>query len=195
MCVVPEPGACSASHELPSRYGAPNTCTVHVVMHSQLRWRARAHGADRRTSGLRRLGGVCVGARRRSVARPCARCLRMGATDAFRDAHDALCAPRMHRSDAGDDVRKFRANFCRLGDLEILLYSYLTVLHYSKYLYLLAFCWRSPQMLCIILAVALPQALMVLMLLCALSRGLSGPGVTTGSDAFAYSMLPGSLRL
>ena len=34
---------------------------------------------------------------------------------------------------------------------------------------------------CIILAVALPQALMVLMLLCALSRGLSGPGVTTGS--------------
>ena len=28
--------------------------TVHVVMHSQLRWRARAHGADERTR-LRRL--------------------------------------------------------------------------------------------------------------------------------------------
>ena len=41
VCVVPEPGACSASHELPSRCDAPNTCTVHVVMHSQLRWRAR----------------------------------------------------------------------------------------------------------------------------------------------------------
>ena len=27
VCVVPEPGACSASHELPSRYDAPNTCT------------------------------------------------------------------------------------------------------------------------------------------------------------------------
>ena len=51
VCVVPEPGAFSASHELPSRYDAPNTCTVHVVMHSQLRWRARAHGADGRTSG------------------------------------------------------------------------------------------------------------------------------------------------
>ena len=54
VCVVPEPGACSASQELPSRYDAPNTCTVHVVMHSQLRWRARAHGADERTR-LRRL--------------------------------------------------------------------------------------------------------------------------------------------
>ncbi len=41
----------SASHELPSRCDAPNTCTVHVVMHSQLRWRARAHSADGRTSG------------------------------------------------------------------------------------------------------------------------------------------------
>ena len=51
VCVVPEPGAFSASHERPSRYDAPNTCTVHVVMHSQLRWRARAHGADGRTSG------------------------------------------------------------------------------------------------------------------------------------------------
>ena len=44
-------GAFSASHELPSRYDAPNTCTVHVVMHSQLRWRARAHGADGQRSG------------------------------------------------------------------------------------------------------------------------------------------------
>ena len=51
VCVVPKPGACSASHELPSRYDAPNTCTVHVVMHSQLRWRARAHGADGQRSG------------------------------------------------------------------------------------------------------------------------------------------------
>ena len=59
---------------------------------------------------LRRLGGgrvpsdfsaVCVGARRRSGARPCERCLRVGATDAFGDAHDALGAPRMRRSDAG----------------------------------------------------------------------------------------------
>ena len=44
-------GAFSASHELPSRFHAPNTCTVHVVMHSQLRWRARAHGADGQRSG------------------------------------------------------------------------------------------------------------------------------------------------
>ena len=51
VCVVPEPGAFSASQELPSRYDAPNTCTVHVVMHSQLRWRARAHGADGQRSG------------------------------------------------------------------------------------------------------------------------------------------------
>ena len=51
VCVVPEPGAFSASHERPSRYDAPNTCTVHVVMHSQLRWRARAHGADGQRSG------------------------------------------------------------------------------------------------------------------------------------------------
>ena len=56
VCVVPEPGACSASHELPSRCDAPDTCTVHMVMHSQLRWRARAHGADGRRA-LRRLGG------------------------------------------------------------------------------------------------------------------------------------------
>ena len=83
-------------------------------MHSQLRWRARAHGADGRRA-LRRLGGVCnvwgvvpsdftavcVGARRRSGARPCQRCLRVGATDAFGNAHDALVAPLMHRSDAG----------------------------------------------------------------------------------------------
>ena len=76
MCVVLEPGACSASQELPSRYDAPNTCTVHVVMHSQLRWRARAHGADGRTSaatfgGLVFFSAVCVGALRRSGARPC----------------------------------------------------------------------------------------------------------------------------
>ena len=51
VCVVPEPGACSACHELPSRYDAPNTCTVHVVMHLQLRWRARAHGTDGQRSG------------------------------------------------------------------------------------------------------------------------------------------------
>ena len=112
-CVVPGPGACSASHELPSRCDAPNTCTGHMVMHSQLRWRARAHGADGRTSGCdvweacATFGGsvffsaVCVGARRRSGARPCERCLRVGATDAFGNARDALVAPRMHRSDAG----------------------------------------------------------------------------------------------
>ena len=107
MCVVPEPGACSASQELPSRYDAPKTCTVHVVMHSQLRWRARAHGADGRTSaatfgGLVFFSAVCVGALRRSGARPCERFLRVGATDAFGNAHDALGAPRMRRSDAGD---------------------------------------------------------------------------------------------
>ena len=51
VCVVPDPGACSASHELPSRCDAPNTCTGHMVMHSQLRWRARAHGADGQRSG------------------------------------------------------------------------------------------------------------------------------------------------
>ena len=56
---------------------------------------------------VQRLGGpsdfsaVCVGARRRSGARPCERCLRLGATDAFGDAHDALGAPRMRHSDAG----------------------------------------------------------------------------------------------
>ena len=106
-------GAFSASHELPSRYDAPNTRTVHVVMHSQLRWRARAHGADGQRSGCdvweacATFGGsvffsaVCVGARRRSGARPCERCLRMGATDAFWNAHGALGAPRMHRSNAG----------------------------------------------------------------------------------------------
>ena len=56
---------------------------------------------------VQRLGGpsdfsaVCVGARRRSGAHPCERCLRVGATDAFGNARDALVAPRMHRSDAG----------------------------------------------------------------------------------------------
>ena len=49
-CVVPELGACSASHELPSSCDAPNTCTVHAVMHSQFGWRARAHGGDGRTT-------------------------------------------------------------------------------------------------------------------------------------------------
>ena len=105
MCVVLEPGACSASQELPSRYDAPNTCTVHVVMHSQLRWRARAHGADGRTSaatfgGLVFFSAVCVGALRRSGARPCELCLRVGATGMFLNAHDALGSPRMRRSDA-----------------------------------------------------------------------------------------------
>ena len=122
MCVVPEPGACSASQELPSRYDAPNTCTVHVVMHSQLRWRARAHGADGQRSGCvvweacATFGGllvffsaVCVGALRRSGARPCERFLRVGATDAFGNAHDALGAPRMRRSDAGG-ANKFDAS-------------------------------------------------------------------------------------
>ena len=56
------------------------------------------------------MGGVCIGARRRSVARPCERCLRTGATDVFLSARDALGAPRMHRSDAGDDGRKFCVN-------------------------------------------------------------------------------------
>ena len=37
-----------------------------------------------------------------SGARPSQRCLRVGATDAFKNAHDALGAPRMRRSDAGD---------------------------------------------------------------------------------------------
>ena len=57
---------------------------------------------------MQRLGGgvpdftaVCVGARRRSDARPCQLFLRVGATDAFGNARDALVAPRMHRSDAG----------------------------------------------------------------------------------------------
>ena len=68
------------------------------------------------------MGGVCIGARQRSVARPCERFLRMGANDVFRNARDALGAPRMHRSDAEDDVRNSR-KFRRLGDLEIYLYS------------------------------------------------------------------------
>ena len=65
---------------------------------------------------------MAVGAHRRSGARPCERCLRVGATDAFGNARDALVAPRMHRSDAEDDVRNSR-KFRRLGDLEIYLYS------------------------------------------------------------------------
>ena len=79
---------------------------------------------------MQRFGGVpsdftavCVGARRRSGARPSQRCLRVGATDAFGNARDALVAPRMHRSDAGaaytiDGSRIFR----RLADLEKHLY-------------------------------------------------------------------------
>jgi hypothetical protein len=51
--------------------------------------------------GLVFFSAVCVGALRRSGARPCERCLRVGATDAFKNAHDALGAPRMRRSDAG----------------------------------------------------------------------------------------------
>jgi hypothetical protein len=66
-CVVPEPGAFSASHELPSRYDAPNTCTVHVVMYvycargdalaaQMARTLPRRRWTEER---LRRLGGVC----------------------------------------------------------------------------------------------------------------------------------------
>ena len=68
------------------------------------RTRPRRRWTDER---LRRFGGVCIGARQRSVARPCERFLRMGANDVFRNARDALGAPRMHRSDAEDDVRNW----------------------------------------------------------------------------------------
>ena len=106
VCVVPEPGACSASHELPSRYDAPNTCTVHVVMHSQLRWRARAHGADGQRSGCDVWEvGVCRltflpfasapadGVVRAPVSAACVWALRT----CFGNAHDALGAARMRR--------------------------------------------------------------------------------------------------
>ena len=69
--------------------------------------RHAAQMARTRQRKLRRLEGpsyffaMCVGARRRSGARPCERFLHVGATDAFRNAHGALGAPRMRRSDAG----------------------------------------------------------------------------------------------
>ena len=70
---------------------------------------------------------VCVGARRRSGARPCERCLRVGATDAFWDAQDALGAARMRHSDAGAantiDVSRIFAFFRRLAEKNILFYS------------------------------------------------------------------------
>ena len=62
----------------------------------------RAPRAKRRLEGLLSFLRVCVNAPRGRTTRPCERCFRVGATDAFRNAHDALGAPRMHRSDAGD---------------------------------------------------------------------------------------------